>query len=117
MDKIKPQAIERRQVNRHSHIHLPKGELTLLYDERPIKVFQFKDVSPFGICLKAAEPVENNTLITIRFHHQHGQFEVYGKMIWQQPDLSEHGSNRHWVGISFEPGRQEQNIALFKLLL
>ncbi|GLX78473.1 hypothetical protein tinsulaeT_18130 [Thalassotalea insulae] len=107
---------ERRQNARHSNIILPAGELTLMYDHRPIDLFKFKDISPFGVCLLAAEPAKQDDVIQIRYHHKEDQLDVYGTMIWQE--LVKNDTQSHyWLGIRFWPHNPEPNISLFDLLI
>ena len=107
---------ERRQCARHSNIKLPEGELTLVYESRPIGLFKFKDISPFGICLLASEPAKPEEVIQVRYHHREEQLDVYGTMIWQElsKDESQPG---YWLGVRFWPHNPETNISIFELLI
>jgi len=117
MDKSESAYIERRQAPRQSNIKLPEGELILMYDEQPVSVFQFKDISPFGVCLRVEQPANRDAIVVIRYLHRSYQFEVYGNIVWQEQDMSDKNQDQYWLGVSFEPHRQEQNIALFELLI
>ena len=114
MEECGPGRIERRQAKRESKICLQDAELILMYDGALIELLQFKDVSPFGICLLASEVARKDTVITIRYQNRKGQFEVLGKMVWQEPEVLTANDNRHWIGINFDPHRQAQNLALFE---
>ena len=117
MDEREFDHLERRRAIRDTKIKLPEGELTLMFDDRPVDLYEFKDITPFGICLQAAESALKSTVITIRYLHRHGQFEVYGEMVWQEPVLMGVNDQKHWLGIQFNPARIPQNEALFELLL
>jgi len=117
MDKSEFDHSERRRAIRETNIKLPEGELTLMFDDRPVQIYEFKDITPFGVCLQAAEPASPSSAITIRYLHRHGQFEVFGEMVWQEPVLASVNDQKHWIGIQFTPDRITQNEALFELLL
>lgn len=117
MDKSEFDHLERRQAFRETKIKLPEGELTLMFDDRPVDLYEFKDITPFGVCLQAAEPAQKSMQIAIRYQHRHGQFEVYGELVWQEPVLGTVNDTKHWLGIRFSPNRVAQNEALFELLL
>ena len=117
MDKSESAYIERRQAPRQTNIKLPAGELTLMYDEQPVSVFQFKDISPFGVCLHVEQLANQDAIVVIRYIHKSRQFEVYGNIVWQERDMSDKNREQYWLGVSFESHRQEQNIALFELLI
>ncbi len=107
---------ERRQNPRHSVIKLPEGELTLMYDDKPVDLFKFKNISPFGVCLLASEQAKKEDVIQIRYHHKTNQLDVYGTLIWQETDEEQEQSG-YWLGIRFWPHNAEANIGLFELLI